>query len=52
MAQQLSREFSPALPTTRRSDGEVQGRKDPAKFAAVHASIHNHFNQYRHLNPP
>ena len=20
------------------------------KFAAVHASIHNHFNQYRHLN--
>ena len=21
------------------------------KFAAVHASIHNHFNQDRHLNP-
>ena len=20
------------------------------KFAAVHASVHSHFNQYRHLN--
>ena len=24
--------------------------KTPQKFAAVHASIHNHFNQDRHLN--
>ncbi len=24
--------------------------KTPQKFAAIHASIHNHFNQDRHLN--
>ena len=29
----------------------AQGRKDPTGFAAAHASIHNHFNHDRHLNP-
>ena len=24
--------------------------KTPQKFAAIHASIHNHFNHDRHLN--
>ena len=32
VAQQWSREFSPTVPTTRMSDGEVQGRKDPTEI--------------------
>ncbi len=27
-----------------------RGVKTRQKFAAIHASIHNHFNQDRHLN--
>jgi len=50
VAQQSRRKFPPAVPTTRTSDAEVQGRKDPTEFAAAHASIHNHFNHDRHLN--
>jgi outer membrane receptor for ferric coprogen and ferric-rhodotorulic acid len=32
LAQQSSREFPPAVPTTRRSDGQVQGHKDSAEI--------------------
>jgi hypothetical protein len=35
-----------------RSDDEKGGdseHQDPAEFAAIHASIHNHFHQDRHL---
>ena len=36
---------------TRGRDGQVQGHiKTLQKFAAVHASIHNRFNQDRQLN--
>ena len=32
-------------------DGEVQGHQRPVqKISAVHASIHDHFSQDRHLN--
>jgi putative transposase len=37
----------------RRREGAMakfRGHQDPAKFAAVHASIHNYFHQDRHLN--
>jgi hypothetical protein len=44
------RKVSPAAPTTRTSDDEVQGHESPPKVAAAHASIHNHFNHDRHLN--
>ena len=50
MAQQSGRKFPPAVPTTRTGDAEVPGRKTLQKFAAAHASIHNHFNHDRHLN--
>ena len=50
MAQRSRRKFPPAVPTARTSDAEVQGRKALQKFAAAHASIHNHFNHDRHLN--
>ena len=45
-----AQKIPPAVPTTRTSDAEVQGRKDPTEIAAAHASIHNHFNHDRHLN--
>jgi DDE superfamily endonuclease len=32
VAQQSSRKFTPAVPATRKSDGKVQGRKDPAEI--------------------
>jgi putative transposase len=51
VAQQSGREFTPAVSTTRTSDGEVQAVRTLQKFAAAHASIHNHCNLDRHLNP-
>jgi putative transposase len=34
-----------------RAMAKFRGLKTLQKFAAVHASIHNHFNLDRHLNP-
>ena len=42
------RKLTSAVPTKRGCDGQIQGHQQ--KFAAVHASIHNHFHQDRHLN--
>ena len=43
--------IEPKIQTHRSADGEARFRdiKTLQKFAAVHASIHNHFNQERHL---
>ena len=30
---------------------KLRGMKTLQKFAAAHASIHNHFNHDRHINP-
>ncbi len=49
MDQQSSREFQPAVSATRRAILRFRDMKTLQKFAAVHASIHNHFNQGRHL---
>jgi putative transposase len=50
LAQQPGGELTSAVPKTRTGDGEVQGREDPSEVCRRHASIHNHFNQDRHLN--
>ena len=36
--------------TTRGRHGEALNVKTLQKFASVHASLHNHFNQDRHLD--
>ena len=50
MAQRSSREFTSAVPTTRGRDGQVRDIETLQKFAAIHASIQNHFNQDHQLN--
>jgi putative transposase len=49
--------IEPRIPTSRSGDEKEQWRiqghkhiKTLQKFASVHASIYNHFNQDRHLN--
>jgi hypothetical protein len=42
-------ELTPAPPTTRAGDAEFRQMKTLQKFSSVHASVHNHFNQDRHL---
>ena len=49
VAQQPRREFASAVSTKRASDVAVPTNAHAAKFSSVHASIHNHFNQERHL---
>ena len=44
------RKFTPAVQATGRGNGKIPGRQDPAEFAAVHASIHNHFSHDRRLS--
>ena len=48
-----NRAENPHLPLRRRERAMQRFRQTRSlqKFAAVHASIHNHFNQDRHLNP-
>ena len=50
MAQQSRRKFPPAVPTTRTSDAEVQGRKDPTEICRRPRINPHHFNHDRHLN--
>ena len=50
LAQQPGRKLTPAVPTTGRAMAKFSDIQALQTFAAVHASIHNHFNQDRHLN--
>jgi putative transposase len=50
LAQQQGRKFTPTIPTKERAMSKFRGIKTLQKFAAAHASIHNHFNHDRHLN--
>jgi hypothetical protein len=50
MAEQPGGEFTSAVPTKGSGDVEISQHQDPAKFASIHASVHNHFNLDRHLN--
>jgi hypothetical protein len=43
------RKFAPAISSTRTGDAAISTDEGVAKFASVHASFHNHFNQERHL---
>ena len=48
-AQQSRREFASAVSTTRTGHAAVSKHEDAAKIRSVHAEVHNHFNQERHL---
>ncbi len=41
--------FASAVATTRARHAAVSTHEDAAKFTPVHAEVHNHFNQERHL---
>jgi putative transposase len=47
--QQSDGEFSSAVSTRRAGNAAVQSMKTLQKFSSVHAQVHNHFNQERHL---
>ena len=50
-AEQSSRKFTSAVTARReRAMANFRSAKPLQKFASIHASIHNHFNQDRHLN--
>ena len=49
-AEQQGREFASAFPTTRTGHVAVSPHAKLQKFAAVHASVYNHFNQERSLS--
>lgn len=49
MAAQPSGEQPPTLSPTRACDAPVSVDEEFTKVASVHGSIHNHFNQERHL---
>ena len=46
------RKFTPAVPAKGREMFRFKGIKTLKKFASAHASIQNHFNHDRYLNPP
>ena len=50
MAQLPSRKLTSAVPTKRGAIAKFRDISTLQKFAAVQASIHNHFHQDRHLN--
>jgi hypothetical protein len=51
VAQQPGRKLTPAVSTTRRRDGEVQGRQDLAEVRfRTRLDPQSIFNQNRHLN--
>ena len=50
MAQQSGWEFPPAVRRRERAMQRFRAVRILQKFAAAHASIHNHFNHDRHLN--
>ena len=49
MGEQPRREQPPLVPTTRACDATLQANEDTTEIASVHANVHNHFNQERHL---
>jgi len=49
MAQQPGRKLASAFPRTERGMARFRSPTTLQRFAAAHASVHNHFNHERHL---